>query len=235
MSRSDLCCCRYLLTPWGGRTLGAALLSCFKLDGRLRFARRRNHLSELAGRRPSSPHGFRRLARGQTGAGGPAREAAGAVVVSPATERSLPTAKTAPPPLPPPELTHVATARTDCRQSCRWLFHNAQAGELIDRLRPAPLAPWRPALLVQPRMVCAPPDRLQGRVRRFDTSAMSAAARVGIGMSAVEELDQNDVESRALGLRARQPANPLDQIRLLLKKASPAGSLGRFRPEPIRE
>jgi hypothetical protein len=54
-------------------------------------------------------------------------------------------------------------------------------------------------------------------------------------MSALKELDQNDVESRALGLRARQSANPLDQIRLLLKKASPTSSFGRFSPEPIRE
>ena len=38
---------------------------------------RRNHLSELAGRRPSSPHGFRRLARGQACARGPAGDATG--------------------------------------------------------------------------------------------------------------------------------------------------------------
>jgi hypothetical protein len=68
-----------------------------------------------------------------------------------------------------------------------------------------------------------------------DFAARGAAVRIGVGMSAIEELDDDDVVSGALGLRAWQSANPLDQIRFLLKKALPAGSFRRFSPEPILE
>ena len=88
---------------------------------------------------------------------------------------------------------------------------------------------------MQPCVACADADRQQDRVRRLGLAAPGAAVRIGVGMSAVEKLDEDDVESGALGLRARQSANPLDQIRLLLKKASPAGSLGRFSPKSIWE
>ena len=57
---------------------------------------RRNYLSELAGRRPSSSHGFRRLARGQTCERGQAGDATGAVVVSHTVERSPPPARSWP-------------------------------------------------------------------------------------------------------------------------------------------
>ena len=52
-------------------------------QGSLASARtgRRNHLSELAGRWPSSSHGFRRLARGQACGRGPAGDATDDVVV----------------------------------------------------------------------------------------------------------------------------------------------------------
>jgi hypothetical protein len=85
---------------------------------------------------------------------------------------------------------------------------------------------------MQPCMANADADRQQGRVGQLALAAMGAAVRVGVGMSSVEELDQNDVENGALGVEARQPANPLSQIRLLLKKASPAGSFGRSAPNP---
>ena len=50
---------------------------------------------------------------------------------------------------------------------------------------------------------------------------------------AIQPFDKDDLVSFAHGLETRQTANPLDQIRLLLEKAAPAGCLGRFSAESI--
>jgi hypothetical protein len=52
---------------------------------------------------------------------------------------------------------------------------------------------------------------------------------------AVQPFDKDDLVSFAHRLEMRQTANPLDQIHLLLEKASPAGCLGRFSAESIWE
>ena len=57
-------------------------------------------------------------------------------------------------------------------------------------------------------MSLAPPDRQQGRVRRLGPGAMSAAARIGVGVGGVEAVNEDGLKSGALGFGSRQAANP---------------------------
>jgi hypothetical protein len=82
-------------------------------------------------------------------------------------------------------------------------------------------------------MPCSDAERQQDFVRRL---GLGAAVGRRVGISAVEELDEDDLERDALGLEARQAANPFDQFHLLLEEAeSQLAASGVSAPSPWEE
>lgn len=75
-------------------------------------------------------------------------------------------------------------------------------------------------------MADADADRQKRGISRLGPAAPGAAVRIGVGMSAVEELDQNDVESRAFSRRARQSADLHDASNLDLEGRRWAMNIG---------
>jgi hypothetical protein len=103
---------------------------------------------------------------------------------------------------------------------------DARFGERRNRHGAPVSAPCLPAVVVQPRMACAHPDRQQGRVGRLGPAALGAAARIGVGMGGVEKLNEDDVEGGALGLSFWQIAYALDDDCPVLELTTPAARIG---------